>query len=62
MRHFSLALITTTILLMSAGSSTAHFGMLIPAEPIVTPENRSIELKLSFSHPFEEIGMDLVKP
>ncbi len=62
MKHFPLSLITTTLLLMGTGSSHAHFGMAIPAEPIVTPLNRSIELKLSFSHPFEEVGMDLVKP
>jgi len=62
MKYFSLSLVTTTLLLMGAGSSIAHFGMLIPAEPVVTPEKRSIELNLSFSHPFEEIGMDLVRP
>ena len=49
-------------LILWAGSSTAHFGMVIPAEPIVTPEKRSIETRLSFSHPFEGIGMELSKP
>ncbi|MCF8055018.1 MAG: DUF4198 domain-containing protein [Desulfocapsa sp.] len=62
MKHFSLGLVTTALLLMWVDSSTAHFGMVIPAEPIVTPEKRSIETMLSFSHPFEEVGMDLVKP
>ena len=62
MKHYSFSLITTSLLLMVAGTSAAHFGMIIPAEPLVTPEKRSIELKLSFSHPFEEGGMDLVKP
>ncbi len=62
MKHFPLTLLSTAFLLIWASSGTAHFGMVIPAEPIVTPENRSIELKLSFSHPFEEKGMNLVRP
>ncbi len=62
MKHFSLGLITTALLLTGAASSSGHFGMIIPEEPVVTSEKRSIGLKLSFSHPFEEVGMDLVKP
>ncbi|MFW2365918.1 MAG: DUF4198 domain-containing protein [Desulforhopalus sp.] len=40
----------------------AHFGMVIPDHPVITQEHRSGELTLSFSHPFELIGMDLEKP
>ncbi len=41
----------------------AHFGMIIPSDSMVMPEDqRSIDLTLSFSHPFETVGMELVKP
>ena len=48
--------------LLLISTSSAHFGMVIPSSNIVTQENREISLSLSFSHPFEAIGMDLVKP
>jgi len=41
----------------------AHFGMLIPSDSMIMQnDERTINLKLSFSHPFERIGMELVKP
>ncbi len=40
----------------------AHFGMVIADQPIISQENRSAEIYLSFSHPFENIGMDLSSP
>lgn len=41
----------------------AHFGMVIPSDSMVMPEEeRSVDLQLSFSHPFEMIGMELEKP
>ena len=58
-------LIWTSAALMSllfAGSATAHFGMVIPSENIATQDKKSVSLQLSFSHPFEMVGMDLVKP
>lgn len=57
-----LSLFTVLLLLFSSTQSSAHFGMIIPKEPRVDPHNRSIQLTLSFAHPFEETGMDLVKP
>ncbi len=37
--------------------------MLIPSDSMVMPdENRTVHLKLSFSHPFEGAGMELAKP
>ena len=37
--------------------------MVIPSDSMISQEdNRKISLKLSFSHPFERIGMDLAKP
>jgi cobalt/nickel transport protein len=49
-------------LLGIAGSAAAHFGMVIPSTNVVSQQSRSVELSLSFSHPFELIGMALAKP
>jgi len=40
----------------------AHFGMIIPDQPIVSQDNKIAELTLSFSHPFENHTMNLDKP
>ena len=41
----------------------AHFGMVIPSDSMVMQEDpRTLNLALSFSHPFEMIGMPLDKP
>lgn len=45
-----------------AGQALAHFGMVIPDQHIVNQEKKDIFLTLSFSHPFENIGMDLAQP
>lgn len=51
------------ILLMLANVSWAHFGMLIPSDTMVMQDDtRTINLMLSFSHPFEMVGMQLAKP
>lgn len=45
------------------GTAWAHFGMVIPSDSMVMMEdNRSIGLQMSFSHPFEGIGMEMKKP
>jgi cobalt/nickel transport protein len=44
-------------------SARAHFGMVIPSDTMVMAEDaRAVNLILSFSHPFERVGMPLVKP
>ena len=49
--------------LLVAAPCFAHFGMIIPSDSMVmADDSRTIELNLSFSHPFEIIGMDMVKP
>jgi cobalt/nickel transport protein len=48
--------------LAASTPSQAHFGMVIPSTNIVSPTQKNVELTLSFSHPFEIIGMDLAKP
>lgn len=40
----------------------AHFGMLIPSQSVADADHKTLELELSFSHPFEMQGMPLVKP
>jgi cobalt/nickel transport protein len=41
----------------------AHFGMVIPSDSMILQEdNRNVRVTLSFSHPFEMVGMELEKP
>jgi len=41
----------------------AHFGMVIPSDSMVmSQESRTLSLTLSFSHPFEGVGMPLARP
>ncbi|MBB5514953.1 cobalt/nickel transport protein [Rubricella aquisinus] len=50
-------------LLCTATAAHAHYGMIIPSENMVTGnEGREIALTLSFSHPFEEAGMEMAPP
>ena len=50
-------------LLLAGHTAMAHFGMLIPSDSMVMQgDSRTISLVLSFSHPFEGVGMELVKP
>ena len=45
------------------GQAFGHFGMLIPSDNMIMQgDKRSVNLQLSFSHPMEMIGMELVKP
>lgn len=51
-----------SVLFYSAQVS-AHFGMVIPSDSMIMQnENRTLSIDASFSHPFEMIGMELVKP
>ncbi|WP_176371621.1 DUF4198 domain-containing protein [Desulfosediminicola flagellatus] len=45
-----------------AGQASAHFGMVIPSSNIVDQQQKQVELNLSFSHPFELIGMTMESP
>lgn len=48
---------------VAAGPAVAHYGMIIPDDAMVSQEDgRSVELALSFSHPFELDGMMLDRP
>ena len=50
------------LLLLSSGPALAHFGMVIPSNPVVDQDNKQLQTTFSFSHPFSGVGMDLVKP
>ena len=62
----------TTIMVLTAGlisiiclsgQARAHFGMIIPSDSMVgQQDSKVLTLTLSFSHPFEGVGMELVKP
>jgi len=48
---------------LAAGAAEAHYGMIIPSDPMVEPEEeRTLTLQVSFSHPFEGVGMELDTP
>ena len=56
------ALIVLLILIV-ASPAWSHFGMLIPSDSMVMQEDsRSVTVTLSFSHPFEMVGMDMPTP
>ncbi len=51
------------VVVLWAASASAHFGMLIPSDNMVMQDDdRDIALTLSFSHPFELVGMPLAVP
>ncbi len=62
MMKFRAAAATTLFLACMTGEALAHFGMVIPSDNILEPKTKSVQLDLSFSHPFEMIGMELDKP
>ena len=56
-------LFAAVLVLIGPVSAVAHFGMLIPSDSMVMQgETQTVTLNLSFSHPFEKVGMTLVKP
>jgi cobalt/nickel transport protein len=51
------------IVLIQASLAGAHFGMVIPSDNMVMQQDpRTIKLQVSFSHPMEMVGMEMVKP
>lgn len=44
-------------------TSFAHFGMVIPSDTMIMQgDSKLITLNVSFSHPFEFMGMDMARP
>ncbi|MBW2004772.1 MAG: DUF4198 domain-containing protein [Deltaproteobacteria bacterium] len=63
MKRLFIVMIVSIFIIFSAGSAMAHYGMLIPSDSMVMQnDNRTVNLTLSFSHPFEGEGMELIKP
>jgi cobalt/nickel transport protein len=63
MKKSLMVIIMNIAIIFSAGSAMAHYGMLIPSDSMVMQnDNRTVNLTLSFSHPFEGEGMELIKP
>ncbi|MEZ4525089.1 MAG: DUF4198 domain-containing protein [Desulfobacterales bacterium] len=63
MKKIKLLTIILALFLFAAVPGAAHYGMVIPSDSMIMQEDdRTVTLKASFSHPFELIGMDLVKP
>lgn len=59
-RHFLSASLAT---LLAATPALAHYGMIIPNDPMISQEDgRNVALTMSFSHPFELDGMILETP
>lgn len=55
--------LASLLIWLCAIPALGHFGMVIPSDNMVMPnEKRAITLQLSFSHPLEMVGMELVKP
>ncbi|MCW8801534.1 MAG: DUF4198 domain-containing protein, partial [Desulfobacter sp.] len=55
--------LTFLVLMFTAVSVQAHYGMVIPSDSMVMQnDDRNVHITASFSHPFEGIGMELVKP
>lgn len=47
----------------SFNTAFAHFGMVIPSDNMVMQEDsRNIDIQVSFSHPFEMVGMPMAAP
>lgn len=55
-------ILASIMVLAMATAASAHFGMLIPDADELTQDKRTVNLTLSFSHPFEMVGMEMEKP
>ncbi|MGD8369037.1 MAG: DUF4198 domain-containing protein [Desulfobacterales bacterium] len=63
MRRLSAVPLSLVMVLLVCQTALAHFGMVIPSDSMVMmQDDRTVHLQVSFSHPFEGIGMDMAKP
>lgn len=62
MMKLKMIVFACVMVLVSVSVASAHFGMLIPDTDELTQDKRTVNLALSFSHPFEMAGMELEKP
>ncbi len=51
------------LILVAANTALAHFGMVIPSSSaVLDKKDATVDLALSFSHPMEGAGMNLIAP
>jgi cobalt/nickel transport protein len=63
MNSFKATVLIVFLILVPVGPGWSHFGMLIPSDSMVMQDdNRTVTVVFSFCHPFELVGMELVKP
>ena len=63
MKSLKLYVMVSLCICLSYSLALAHFGMVIPTNNMVMQDDeKKIEIDLSFSHPFEVVGMPLEKP
>ena len=63
MHRFIVAAAVALVWIMAPLTASAHFGMVIPSDPMVmSGEDKTVHVHLRFWHPFEDHGMELVKP
>ena len=63
MKFFKIAIMIVFSCAAVAAPAWSHFGMVIPSDSMVMQDDsRTVTVTLSFSHPFEMVGMDLAKP
>ena len=63
MKFLKTTLLIAISIVAMVGPAWSHFGMLIPSDSMVMQaDNRSVTVALSFSHPFEMVGMDMDRP
>ena len=57
------SVLASIILLLTASSIRAHFGVVLPSDDIVDQsDSRRLDLQVMFIHPFEGHYMNMVKP
>jgi cobalt/nickel transport protein len=63
MKNLKMTFLTVISIVIVVGPAWSHFGMLIPSDSMVMQnDSRSVTVTLSFSHPFELVGMDMAEP
>ncbi len=63
MKYIKLVCLVWGVIFLLADVSLAHFGMVIPSDNMVMQEDsKKVDVVLSFSHPFEMMGMPLEMP
>lgn len=63
MKGFAKFLISIFAVLFLAGTTSAHFGVILPSNDIIgEKDQKKITLKLYFMHPFEQEWLNMGKP